>query len=82
MRNAINRYLFSNKPCVLAKTQQLALFSRLVFEVNFSPNLQIFVNLWTAHHSAEWGDPFTFRPERFLDESGRLLPATHPIRKG
>ena len=29
--------LFSNKPCVLAKTLQLALFSRLVFELNFPP---------------------------------------------
>ena len=28
-----------------------------------------------------WGDPEVFRPERFLDESGNLLPADHPNRK-
>ncbi|XP_065941714.1 cytochrome P450 2D10 isoform X2 [Magallana gigas] len=39
----------------------------------------ILTNLWTVLHSNEWGDPFTFRPDRFLDESGLLLPASHPI---
>ena len=28
-----------------------------------------------------WGDPFTFRPERYLNEDGSLLPADHPHRK-
>ncbi|XP_048780297.2 cytochrome P450 2C31-like [Ostrea edulis] len=41
----------------------------------------IITNLWTIHHSDEWDDPFVFRPERFLDDSGLLLPATHPTRK-
>ena len=27
------------------------------------------------------GDPEVFRPERFLDQSGYLLPADHPNRK-
>lgn len=39
------------------------------------------MNLWTINHSDDWGDPFNFRPERFLDESGSLLPATHPTRR-
>ncbi|XP_035687441.1 steroid 17-alpha-hydroxylase/17,20 lyase-like [Branchiostoma floridae] len=32
-------------------------------------------NLWALHHDpAIWGDPHTFRPERFLDETGKLIP--------
>lgn len=42
---------------------------------------RILMNLWTINHSDDWGDPFNFRPERFLDESGSLLPATHPTRR-
>ncbi|CAG2054734.1 unnamed protein product [Timema podura] len=31
-------------------------------------------NLWSVHNDPElWGDPENFRPERFLDEEGRLL---------
>ncbi|XP_055998071.1 cytochrome P450 2C31-like isoform X1 [Ostrea edulis] len=41
----------------------------------------IITNLWTNNHSDEWHDPFVFRPERFMDDSGLLLPATHPTRK-
>ncbi|XP_048730746.1 cytochrome P450 2J6-like isoform X2 [Ostrea edulis] len=42
---------------------------------------KIITNLWTNNHSDEWHDPFVFRPERFMDDSGLLLPATHPTRK-
>ena len=44
------------------------------------------VNLWAIHHDLKyWGDPFTFRPDRFLDKEGRLgvhaiLPFSAGIR--
>ncbi len=37
---------------------------------------------WLLHHDPEfWGDPTVFRPERFLDDSGILVPLTHPRRQ-
>ncbi len=40
------------------------------------------INTWSLHHEkAFWGDPEKFRPERFLDEKGEILPADHPNRK-
>lgn len=45
-------------------------------------NTKIMANLWHVHHDEKvWGDPWTFRPERFLDEDGELLPRSHPFRK-
>ena len=29
------------------------------------------------HKEAFWGDPYEFRPERFLDEDGSMLPPDH-----
>ncbi|XP_078617917.1 steroid 17-alpha-hydroxylase/17,20 lyase-like [Branchiostoma floridae x Branchiostoma japonicum] len=35
----------------------------------------IFPNLWALHYDPDiWGDPDTFRPERFLDDNGRPIP--------
>lgn len=37
---------------------------------------------WTLHHDPTfWGDPWNFRPERFLDDQGALLPAHAPCRR-
>lgn len=33
------------------------------------------------HDKAFWGDPDIFRPDRFLNDDGSLLPADHPNRK-
>ncbi len=42
----------------------------------------LFINLWWLHHDIEfWGDPDIFRPERFLDQNGLLLPPDHPNRQ-
>lgn len=42
----------------------------------------VFPNMWFIHHDEKiWGDPWTFRPERFLDTDGKLLPVDHPIRR-
>ncbi|KAL3870431.1 hypothetical protein ACJMK2_038499 [Sinanodonta woodiana] len=39
-------------------------------------------NIWTAHHDpAIWGDPWVFRPDRFLDDNGELLSPEHPLRQ-
>ena len=41
----------------------------------------IVVNLWTMHHDEKlWGDPWTFRPGRYLTEDGQLVPPDHPNR--
>ncbi len=42
----------------------------------------VMINTWALHHDESfWGDPDIFRPERFLDDVGELLPPDHPNRK-
>ncbi|XP_071452780.1 methyl farnesoate epoxidase-like [Hetaerina americana] len=37
-------------------------------------NAQIFLNLYELHHDPDiWGDPQNFRPERFLNDEGKLI---------
>ncbi|XP_053382485.1 cytochrome P450 2D14-like [Mercenaria mercenaria] len=49
---------------------------------DISANTTIIANVWYVHHDPTvWGDPWNFRPKRFLDESGRLLPGDHILRK-
>ncbi|XP_025079676.1 vitamin D 25-hydroxylase-like [Pomacea canaliculata] len=41
----------------------------------------LFENIWWMNKDqTAWEDPEVFRPERFLDDEGQLLPATHPMR--
>lgn len=45
-------------------------------------NSGIFPNIWGIHHDETvWGDPWEFRPERFLTEDGQLLPEDHKLRR-
>ncbi|KAH3885952.1 hypothetical protein DPMN_009949 [Dreissena polymorpha] len=40
----------------------------------------IFPNLYAVHHDeVTWGDPWEYRPERFLNEAGELLPSDHTL---
>ncbi|XP_056021996.1 steroid 17-alpha-hydroxylase/17,20 lyase-like [Ostrea edulis] len=53
-----------------------------IFGVPVDRNTPILVNFWAMHHSTTaWQEPFSFRPERFLDKDGGLLPPTDPVRK-
>ncbi|XP_053380006.1 cytochrome P450 1A1-like [Mercenaria mercenaria] len=50
--------------------------------LDIEPNSTVIANLWFVHHDEKlWGDPWTFRPERFLDEHGDLLPFDHVYLK-
>ena len=43
---------------------------------------EVWINLWAMHHDEKlWDEPFAFKPERFLNADGKLVPADHPNRK-
>jgi cytochrome P450 len=43
---------------------------------------QVLTNFWALFHDErQWEDPWTFRPERFLDDHGHLLHPDHPRRQ-
>jgi len=35
---------------------------------------------YTSHNPSVYKDPFTIKPERFLDEHGTVVPPGHPAR--
>ena len=42
----------------------------------------ILINMWGCHYNKEfWEDPECFRPERFLDEQGNILPPSSEFRR-
>ena len=42
----------------------------------------VLINFWVMHHDDRlWEEPFCFKPERFLDADGQLVPADHPNRR-
>lgn len=42
----------------------------------------ILILFWSLHHNEKiFPDPYAFKPQRFLDESGQLLPPGHLHRK-
>lgn len=48
---------------------------------NFSGTI-IMLNQWSIHHNEDlWPDPFTFKPERFLNEAGKLYSNYHIFKK-
>ena len=43
---------------------------------------EIWINIWELHHDNRfWEEPYDFRPERFLDANGQMLPVTHDNRR-
>lgn len=43
----------------------------------------MFINLWSAHMDPDvWPDPTTFKPERHLDNEGKLIKADHLVTFG
>ena len=43
---------------------------------------QIWCDVFTINHDPEyWEDPWTFNPERFLDEQGQLVGVDHVNRR-
>ncbi|XP_005093234.1 steroid 17-alpha-hydroxylase/17,20 lyase [Aplysia californica] len=44
-------------------------------------NSVLVMNAWHCHRREDlWEDPWTFKPERFLNEKGELLASNHPVR--
>ena len=42
----------------------------------------VIVNVYAGHHDASvWNDPWVFKPERFLESNGNLLPESSSVRR-
>ena len=55
----------------------------IIFEgYNIRKHTTVLINYWFVHHDEKvWTDPWNFRPQRFLDSAGHLLPSEHPLRQ-
>ena len=54
----------------------------LLMQLLFTIHSQIWCNTWEQNHDPDyWEDPWTFKPERFLDEQGHLVGPDHPNRR-
>ena len=63
-------------------SSRLTLENATIAGYDLPPNTAVHLLFWAVHHDEEfWGDPWIFRPERFLDTGGKLLTADHPNRK-
>ena len=59
----------------------LALVDSTVNNHSIPKDTLVITNLWSLHHDEDfWDEPFAFKPERYLDEHGELVPADHPNR--
>ena len=74
--------LLSNKVKVKIYFYCFSIYNILVF-FNFSNLLiQVWCYSWEINHDPDyWKDPWTFKPERFLDEEGHLVTPDHPNRR-
>ena len=66
---------------MLIKANSISVTQDVVLQGFHIPaNSIILPHLDSSNHSAHWGDPFNFRPERFLDESGtKVIRQEHNI---
>ncbi|GFO27081.1 cytochrome p450 1a1 [Plakobranchus ocellatus] len=58
------------------------MYDTSVLGIPVPKDMTVYVNLWSIHHDRlHWPEPWTFKPNRFLDSEGNIYPPTHPIRR-
>ena len=67
---------------MVAVTGHVTLEDTSIGHVSLPAGTSVISSISALHYDeAFWGDPKTFRPDRFLDDSGSLLPPDDPHRK-